>query len=74
MDVTAARAVDGVIGIFTAADVPVNEYGLTMFDQPVMIGVGSTGRSPVPSDVSRWEADQIAVVVAESAAAASSCS
>ena len=70
MDLAAARAVDGVIEIFTAADVPVNEYGLTMFDQPVLVGVGSTGRSPVPSDVSRWEADQIALVVAESAAAA----
>jgi CO/xanthine dehydrogenase Mo-binding subunit len=70
IDLSAARAVDGVVEIFTAGDVPVNEYGLTMFDQPVMVGVGSTGRSPVPSDVSRWEADQIALVVAETPEAA----
>ena len=68
MDVTDARLVPGVVEIFTVADVPVNEYGLTMFDQPVMIGVGDTGRSAVPADVSRWEADQIALVVAESRA------
>jgi CO/xanthine dehydrogenase Mo-binding subunit len=70
IDLTAAWQVEGVVEIFTAADVPVNEYGLTMFDQPVLVGVGATGRSPVPSDVSRWEADQIALVVAESVTAA----
>lgn len=70
MDATAARAVDGFIEIVTAADIPLNEYGLTMFDQPVLVGVDGTGRSAVPSDVSRWEGDHIAVVVAESAAAA----
>ncbi len=70
MDTRAAEAVDGVLFVLTAADVPVNEYGLTMFDQPVMIGLKDTGRSAVAADVSRWEADKIAVVVAESAAAA----
>lgn len=70
MDLSVARAIDGVVEIFTAADVPVNEYGLTVFDQPVLVGVGGTGRSPVPSDVSRWEADQIALVVAETPEAA----
>ena len=29
---------EGVVAVFTAADVPVNEYGLTMFDQPVLVG------------------------------------
>ncbi len=70
MDLTAARDVPGVIEIFTAADVPVNEYGLTMADQPVMVGVEHTGRSAVPADVSRWEADHIALVVAETLDAA----
>ena len=65
MDVSAAQALDGVITVVTAADVPLNEYGLTMFDQPVLIGVDGTGRSSVASDVSRWEADHAAVVVAE---------
>ncbi|GIK55224.1 MAG: xanthine dehydrogenase family protein [Chloroflexi bacterium] len=70
MDTRAAEAVPGVIAIFTAADVPVNEYGLTMFDQPVLVGVNANGRSPVPSDVSRWEGDQVAIIVAETEAAA----
>jgi len=71
IDLSAAHAVSGVVEIFTAADVPMNEYGLTMFDQPVLVGVGATGRSEVPSDISRWEADQVALVVAESPEAAS---
>ena len=70
MDLSQAEAVEGVVAIFTAKDVPVNEYGLTMFDQAVLIGVENSGRSKVPSDVSRWEADHVAVVVAESVAAA----
>ena len=70
MSTTRALGVDGVVEIVTAADIPVNEYGLTMFDQPVLIGVDGTGRSPVPSDVSRWEADHVAVVIAETEAAA----
>ena len=70
LDTAAAAAAPGVVAVFTAADVPVNEYGLTMFDQPVLIGPGPTGRSPVPADVSRWEADHLAVVVAETPAAA----
>ena len=70
MDTLAAQAVEGVITIVTAADVPLNEYGLTMFDQPVLVGVDGNGRSPVPSDVSRWEGDHIAVVVAETDAIA----
>lgn len=61
---------DGVVDIVTAADIPMNEYGLTIFDQPVLIGVDGTGTSPVPSDVSRWEADAVAVVIAETEEAA----
>lgn len=70
MDVSAARDLAGVITVVTAADVPVNEYGLTMNDQPVLVGIDGTGRSEVSSDVSRWEADHIAVVVAETDAIA----
>jgi CO/xanthine dehydrogenase Mo-binding subunit len=65
LDTTAARAVGGVLLVLTADDVPVNEYGLTKFDQPVLVGPTSTSRSAVPHDVSRWEADHLAVVVAE---------
>ena len=70
MDLSVAEAEPGVLGIYTSKHVPVNEYGLTLFDQPVFIGTESTGRSKVPSDVSRWEADHVAIVVAETLEAA----
>lgn len=70
MDTSAAEALPGVVAVLTSADVPVNDYGLTMFDQPVMIGLRHTGRSAIPCDISRWEADHIAIVVAETRAAA----
>lgn len=66
VDTRAARAVPGVIEVLTAKDVPVNEYGLIMYDQPVLCGPGST---PQAGRV-RWEADHVAVVVAETQAAA----
>ncbi len=62
LDTTAAEAMDGVITILTAADVPVNEYGLQTPDQPVLCGPGS---SKPGADVVRFVGDQIAVVVAE---------
>ncbi len=65
IDVSAAEAAPGVVTIVIAADVPVNEYGLTMFDQPVLLGLEHTGVSAVDPTVSRWEADQVAVIVAE---------
>ncbi len=61
MDITAAQFAPGTIAVFTAEDVPVNEYGLIMPDQPVLCGVGSTPQA----EVVRWEADHIAFVVAE---------
>ena len=62
----AALAAPGVIAVLTAADVPVNEYGLIMPDQPVLCGPGSTPQA----EVVRWEADHVALVVAESEAQA----
>lgn len=59
----AAEALEGVVGIFTAADVPVNEYGLIMPDQPVLCGPGSA--KPFADRV-RFIGDQVALVVAES--------
>jgi CO/xanthine dehydrogenase Mo-binding subunit len=60
----AAAALPGVIAIFTAADVPVNEYGLIIYDQPVLCGPG--GQNRPEADIVRCRADAIAVVVAES--------
>jgi len=38
IDVTEALVVSGVVTILTARDVPNNEYGLGVFDQPVCVG------------------------------------
>jgi CO/xanthine dehydrogenase Mo-binding subunit len=62
-----AEAVPGVVAILTAKDVPVNEYGLIMPDQPVLIGLGSD--KPY-SDISRWEGDQVAIIIADTELAA----
>jgi CO/xanthine dehydrogenase Mo-binding subunit len=73
LDTEACRRAPGVVAVVTGADVPTNTYGLTMNDQPVLItpdpgdGTAAWTRDPtlVPADVSRWEADHLAVVVAE---------
>ena len=66
VNVNAALAAPGVIDVLTAKDVPVNEYGLVMYDQPVLCGLGSTKAA----DRVRWEADKIALVIAETQAQA----
>ena len=70
MDTRQAEAMPGVIAVLTARDVPHNEYGLVRPDQPVLVGVAEPGDTRTPADVSRWEADHVAVVVAESERAA----
>jgi CO/xanthine dehydrogenase Mo-binding subunit len=62
IDTSKAEALHGVIAIFTAKDVPVNEYGLIMPDQPVLCGPGS---SKPYADRVRFVGDQVAVIVAE---------
>jgi CO/xanthine dehydrogenase Mo-binding subunit len=62
-----ALEIPGVIDILTAKDVPVNEYGLIMPDQPVLCGPGSA--KPFADRV-RFIGDQIAVVIAENEAIA----
>jgi CO/xanthine dehydrogenase Mo-binding subunit len=63
LDTSGAEAHPGVIAVFTAKDVPVNEYGLIMPDQPVLCGPGST---KAYADRVRFIGDQVALVVAES--------
>ncbi len=65
LDVSKAEQMPGVVAVFTGRDVPVNEYGLTEFDQPVFVSIEHTGRTKVESDISRWEADHLALVVAD---------
>lgn len=67
MDTTAAAAFPGVVLILTAKDVPCNEYGLILPDQPVLVGPNSSNPH---GDISLWEGDQVAVVVAETEEAA----
>jgi CO/xanthine dehydrogenase Mo-binding subunit len=59
IDADAARACPGVVAVLTAADVPYNAFGLIEHDQPVLCG-----------EKVRFEGDKVALVVAESAAAA----
>jgi CO/xanthine dehydrogenase Mo-binding subunit len=63
IDTSKAEALPGVIAVFTAKDVPLNEYGLIMPDQPVLCGPGS---SKPYADHVRWVGDQLALVVADS--------
>ncbi len=51
-----------MIAVYTAKDVPNNEYGLIMPDQPVLVGPGSNKDW---GDHVRFVGDQIALVVAE---------
>lgn len=62
VDVSKAQAAPGVTAVYTAQDVPVNEYGLQIPDQPVLCGPGS---SKPGTDVVRFVGDQLAVVVAQ---------
>src|ERR1051326_7529367 len=42
MDTSKAEAAPGVVAVYTAKDVPINEYGLQWQDQPVLCGIGSS--------------------------------
>lgn len=67
IDTRQAEAYPGVLAVFTARDVPVNEYGLIMNDQPVLCGPGSTKPG---ADRVRFIGDQVALVVADTEASA----
>ena len=57
IDVSRAEALPGVVAILTSKDVLVNEYGISIMDQPVLVGEG---------EKVRWLGDRIAIVIAES--------
>ncbi len=67
IDTSRAEAYPGVVRVFTARDVPVNEYGLGIPDQPVLCGPGSGKEG---ADIVRCISDQVALVVAETEEAA----
>ena len=66
LDVTQAEQLPGVVAVFTAADIPVNEYGLITKDQPVLCGPGGGEHA----EIVRCYMDCLAVVVAETEAIA----
>ncbi|MBK9601983.1 MAG: xanthine dehydrogenase family protein [Anaerolineales bacterium] len=55
-----AEVAPGVVAVYTSKDVPVNEYGLQIPDQPVLCGPSKKAYA----DIVRFVGDQIAVVVA----------
>lgn len=62
IDTSEAKALPGVMDILTAADVPINQYGLQIPDQPVLCGPGSSKKG---GEIVRFVGDQVAVVIAE---------
>ena len=67
VDSRKAEALPGVVRVFTSRDVPVNEYGLVIKDQPVLCGPGG---DKAGTDVVRCYMDMVATVVAETDAIA----
>jgi CO/xanthine dehydrogenase Mo-binding subunit len=64
VDSSKAMQLKGVVAVYTSLDIPVNEYGLVIKDQPVICGPGS---DIIGSDIVRTYMDYVAVVVAETA-------
>ncbi len=62
IDTRQAEYLPGVLGVLTAKDVPVNEFGFVTSDQPVLCGPGS---SKPDTDRVRFMGDKVALVVAE---------
>ena len=62
IDTSLAEAISGVVLVLTAKDVPNNEYGLQIKDQPVLCGPGSR---KVGGDHVRFVGDHVALVIAE---------
>jgi CO/xanthine dehydrogenase Mo-binding subunit len=62
IDTSLAEQMPGVLGVFTSKDVPINEFGLIMPDQPVLCG---PSKKPDTERV-RFIGDKVAIVVAES--------
>lgn len=67
IDTSAAEALEGVVAVFTAKDVPDNIYGMIFPDQPVLCGPDSN--NPYGDRV-RFVGDQVALVIAETEAIA----
>ncbi len=62
IDTSLAEKSAGVVAIFTSKDVPNNEFGLGIKDQPVLCGPGS---NKAFADHVRYVGDKVALVIAE---------
>jgi CO/xanthine dehydrogenase Mo-binding subunit len=62
INIVKAAVAPGVMAVYTSRNVPVNEYGLQIPDQPVLCGPGSS--NPY-GDIVRFVGDQVAVVIAQ---------
>ncbi len=69
IDTSRAEQAPGVVRVFTAKDVPVNEYGLNVLDNPVFCGpdavAGTEHFTREAMSIVRWIGDKVALVVAE---------
>ena len=65
-----AEAAPGVMAVYTAKDVPLNEYGLQWQDQPVLCGPIDGKNTRPGTDIVRFVGDQVAAVVARTEAEA----
>ena len=84
IDTSEAATAPGVVAIYTARDVPINNYGLQIPDQPVLCGpversqdenrLARDPHEPLPPDQSivRFVGDQVAAVVAKTETQAAS--
>ncbi len=74
IDTAQALALPGVVAVYTAADVPVNEYGLQWKDQPVLCGpsplLPGDGQGVRWTEIVRCEGDLVAAIVADTEAIA----
>jgi len=71
IEASKAEAYPGVLAVLTAKDVPCNEYGLMIPDQPVLCGPDSTKKD---ADHVRFIGDRVALVIAENEAIAQKAS
>jgi CO/xanthine dehydrogenase Mo-binding subunit len=65
-----AEAAPGVVAVYTAKDIPLNEYGLQWQDQPVLCGPIDEINTKPGTDIVRFVGDQVAAVVARTEAEA----
>jgi nicotinate dehydrogenase large molybdopterin subunit len=70
VDTSAARAIDGVVGVYTAADVPHNTVWVDVPGQTLEVGALKARSNVLADEVVRYHGEPIALVAAETEDAA----